>query len=83
MLYASVSTAQGTKTAVDLKATENDSVCNKTKLSLNHSINRKHNFFHVKFQVGLSIALSREPELKKRVTPFKEDGPSFFPNGGV
>jgi hypothetical protein len=64
--------------AADLKATENDSVCNKTGHPSNHSINRKHNFFHVKFQVGSSIAFSRKPELKKKVILFMEDGPSFF-----
>jgi hypothetical protein len=63
MMYASVNTIQSSKRAIDCSEVKDGDLLNKHQHPWNHSIDRKHTFFHAKIEGGLTISLKRKSTL--------------------
>jgi hypothetical protein len=66
MLYASVNTAQSSKTATDWRFTKGSDFVNKIAHHWHRWIKQKHTIFHVKFEGRFSILFTRELVFNKK-----------------
>jgi hypothetical protein len=60
VIYACLITALSLKTATDSSSPKIDNSSNKTPLSWHHSVDKKHSFLHVKFEVRFVISFARK-----------------------
>lgn len=66
MLCAFVNTAQSLKSTTDWSVSQDGNPFKKTHHSLYHSLDRNHNFLHVKFEIGLCISFARKYMTKEK-----------------
>jgi hypothetical protein len=84
MSCASVNHTQRAKTATDWSAPRVRYEVTKTQNLWHRSVDYKHCFFYVKFEVGFPIPFTRDSMSNKKGDFFIGDGPSIFSkNGGV